>query len=215
MRFRPSDESWPESCEGLSVPLWATSSPRLPPRVHPGCSRSSRQPLYPGNGVHRQGHGSQGAQGRYCEKTQVLPPPSEQALPAASGAPPALRPSPPLGHCLALSLGWASLGSFPQLSALEMEDQSRGEAKSCGLSRPRPSWPRSVGPVAPQPPGVDPPHFLSCEPHGSRWLGTPLSANRAGPFSSVGRLAWGHSSLSGAPPALPLPGGCEAHLQTW
>lgn len=143
-----------------------------------------------------------------------MPPPSEQALPAASGAPPALRPSPPLGHCLALSLGWASLGSFPQLNALEMEDQSRGEARSCSLSRPRPSWPRSVGPVAPQLPRLVPPTFSPASPMDPGAQALPSVPTGQGPSP----LLAGWPGATQVCLGRPLPSLCQvavAHLQTW
>lgn len=96
----PLDESWPDSCERPSVSSWATPPPASPQGSTQAANRSSRQPLHPGNRVHRQG--SRGAQGRCRGHTQVALRPSKQDPPAALPArpPPALSRSAPPGHCL-------------------------------------------------------------------------------------------------------------------
>lgn len=140
-------------------------------------SQSSRQPLCAGNGVHRQGIGSQGAQGQMrLRDHQVMPLPSKQG-PPGWGVPTSSEPVStawPMPGSVSPGLGRA--GALPRAEPPEIGEESRAEVRPGTAAGPAlcPPGPGQWGLVVPQPPGLSCTHFLSS----SRVA--PLSANRAG-----------------------------------
>lgn len=106
------DESWPKTCEASVSPCGPCLAPAPPSKALPqATSQSSRQPLCPGNGVHRQGSGSQGAQGQMRLRDHwVMLLPSKQGPPGWWG-PTSSEPVStvwPMPGSVSPGLGWSS-----------------------------------------------------------------------------------------------------------